>query len=201
MQPYSMFSKHVLASVDLNSLDNSTLFNTCLFANRSVAFYGNVSYSYGGITHTPTPLSSNAYLVDILKLVRNIIPHVSFNSVLVTKYTDGSQCIPYHSDNEADIVPDSDIVTISLGQARQFRFRAKRQDVRTEVGLSVEHGDLIVMSQRSQHFFEHCIPKDFTKKPRISITLRNIEAGSADNCMNTQEMIEDTLMIGVGQKR
>ena len=55
VQPYSMFSKHVLASVDLNSLDNSTLFNTCLFANRSVAFYGNVSYSYGGVTHTPTP--------------------------------------------------------------------------------------------------------------------------------------------------
>ena len=49
----------------------------------------------------------------------------AFNHVLINWYNDGSHYIGPHSDSEAQIVEDSPIVSVSLGQERTFRIRYK----------------------------------------------------------------------------
>ena len=71
------------------------------------------------MVHEPHPLPpANSYLYSILTHLRNVIPNIQYNSVLVTKYNDGSDNLGFHSDNKSEIVANSDIVTILLGGPR-----------------------------------------------------------------------------------
>ena len=45
----------------------------------------------------------------------------------------------------------------------------------SELAVQLHHGSVFTMSKASQGHFEHCIPKDFSKRPQISITLRQIQ--------------------------
>ena len=117
VEPLSLLSGTPCSNFDLNELDKSTEFLK-VFNNRLVAHYGTHSYTYSGKTHSANPLSSNPYLNLITNHVKSVFPTFDFNSVLVTKYTDGSKYLPYHSDSETDIAENSQIITISLGQSR-----------------------------------------------------------------------------------
>ena len=44
------------------------------------------------------PFSDNKYLVDILAKVTSLMPELKFNSVLITKFRDGTDNLSYHSD-------------------------------------------------------------------------------------------------------
>ena len=177
VEPFSIYPvRKEFAHFDLDMLDRSTTF-THMFNNRNVAYYGALSYSYGDVTHFPKPFSSNPYLVEVLELVQIIFPNYFFNSAMITEYKNGSFFMPYHSDNEDEISDDSDILTISLGQSRQLNFRAKSNNIfdsSNVKSITLSHGDVISMSKLSQSYFEHSLPKDYSKSARISITLRNI---------------------------
>jgi alkylated DNA repair dioxygenase AlkB len=173
VQPFQEHSIGTFHELDLAKLDHDTAYSHT-FSNRSVAYYGSVGYHYNGGTHEPSPISQNKYLEQvILKIVRKHHPNFQFNSVLITRYANGDEFIPYHSDNEVCIDPTSSILTISLGECRQLCFRPKSQR-KLEVCLPLHHGDAVLMTKFSQDFFEHSIPRDSTKKVRISITLRNL---------------------------
>ena len=114
-QPFSQF--------DLIELDRDIEFDVTL-GNRLVKYFGDFSYSYGNINHQPCPIpGASNYLHKILNHVRTVLPTFSYNSILITKYTDGSKFIDYHSDNEPEIAEDSDILTISLGKTWVISFK------------------------------------------------------------------------------
>lgn len=50
----------------------------------------------------------------------------------------------------------------------------KVNNFKSESKIAVKHGDVLVMSQNSQALYEHCIPRDYSKNIRISVTLRKI---------------------------
>ena len=83
-KPFSMFN--------VDELSNATDFVN-MFSNRLVAHYGTQSYTYSGKTHNAKPLSSNPYLASIVDHVMNVISNIKFNSILVTKYCNGSKKI------------------------------------------------------------------------------------------------------------
>ncbi len=97
---------------------------------------------------------------------------------MITRYKDGTQGIPYHSDDEECIEPGSMICSISLGETRSLMFRSKNSSTEYVSSVQLAHGDFLFMSQKSQKYFEHSVPKDFSNKIRLSITLRQITSAS-----------------------
>ena len=181
VNPFQMYNPGVLSSLNTDELEASTTY--CQeFNSRSVAYYGDIPYSYPGGEHQANSPSSNPYLEKVvIPAVTDMYPWFRFNSIMVTRYIDGSQYIPFHSDNEESIVPKSSIMTISLGITRNLIFRPKAEDPRmSETTVSLGHGDVLLMSRLSQNVYEHSVPRDFSKDTRISITFRNLIEGN--NC-------------------
>ena len=98
-------------------------------------------------------------------------PPPRYNSVLITKYDHVSDSLGFHSDNEPEIMLNSDIVTISFSQSRIAKLRSiSASGDCPEQELTVHHGDVVMMSRNSQDFFQHAILPDDSCKLRISIT-------------------------------
>lgn len=147
--------------------------------NRSVCYFGEFPYAYGNIKHQACPIpSSGNYLSLIVENLSKIVPSFKFNSILITKFNDGKDFIDFHSDNEPEIVQDSDILTISLGETRVLKFRklpVSNTCSDQAVTSFIRHGDAYVMSRKSQDLFQHSILADNSKCPRISITFRMLK--------------------------
>ena len=93
---------------------------------------------------------------------------------LVTLYPDGKSHIPPHSDNEAQIVADSQIYTISLGSSRSLLLQ-NQDGVVNETEVQISHGSLYSMSRESQSTWKHSIKLDSAiSDPRISFTFRHL---------------------------
>lgn len=98
-------------------------------------------------------------------------------------YENGNDYIGPHQDSEADILPDSPIVSVSFGQERVFRVKpatsatlgSKESGVALDIPL--KDGMYVVMGGRTQKTHTHEVPKvsgDKGKRMnrRINITLR-----------------------------
>ena len=181
--PYYQLDRNVFGKFDILHLEQDTTF-THTFNNRSVAYYGSQTYSYAGSSHPPRAILDNKYLVNILDVVKEQYPDYQFNSAMITRYANGEEWMPFHSDDEARIAPHSSIMTISFGETRSLQFQSKVTPHTHNAKLSLEHGDVLLMSQQSQSYFQHGIPKDTASKlPRISITLRLLkEVSYSDGC-------------------
>ena len=178
--PYYNLSQGVLKSVNTSKLDRETDYSH-KFHSRSVAYYGEFPYAYTGGFHKPRPLSDNPYLASVLDQVRLQFPSLEFNSAMITRYMNGQQGIPFHSDNEEFILPDSMICTISLGETRTLKFRSKNKKVHHTTETKLSHGDVLLMTKVSQNFFEHNVPKNMATNMRLSITLRQIDGNLASS--------------------
>ena len=175
INPYQDLSRGVFQFVDTAKLDIETHY-THKFENRAVAYYGDFPYAYNGGFHNTRPVADNPYLKSILERLRSQFPKLKFNSAMITKYRNGQQGIPFHSDDERSISPGSMISTISLGATRVLSFRSK---LRAHIAdLTLSHGDIMNMTRQSQTSFEHSLIQDKSETMRISITLRLID-GSA----------------------
>ena len=176
MLPYVQLLGHPFAQFELSKLVADTDFGIKLH-NRSLCYYGEVGYSYDQVQHSPQPLpNSDNYIHTIISYVNTVLPNFTFNSVLITMYDNGSDSLGFHSDNEPEIEPDSDIVTISLGESRTAMFKGHKMcKNHPEQSLILEHGDVFIMSRASQDCFQHSIIPDSSKNPRVSITLRHLK--------------------------
>ena len=175
INPYHDLSRGEFRFVDTLKLDMETQY-TQTFNNRTVAYYGDFPYAYNGGFHNTRPLNDNPLLKSILERLRSQFPSLKFNSAMITKYENGKQGIPFHSDDERSISPGSMISTITLGATRVLSFRSKSKVHVANFTLS--HGDVMIMTRKSQDSFEHSLIQDHTVDMRISITLRQID-GSA----------------------
>ena len=140
IKPYQDLSRGVFQFVDTAKLDIETHY-THEFENRTVAYYGDFPYTYNGGFHNTRPVADNPSLKSILECLRSQFPKLTFNSAMITKYRNGQQGIPFHSDDERSISPGSMISTISLGATRVLSFRSK---LRAHIAdLTLSHGDIM----------------------------------------------------------
>ena len=183
--PFSNISGSPFQLFDPQLLNSSTV-DWKRFGNREVAYYGQFPYTYSGVVHAASDVMENEYLCSIANYLPIVVPGCLFNSVLITKYMDGSDHIPHHSDNEGEIEPSSDIITISLGESRTMQFQTKFDG--TVLNLPVHHGDVVVMSRASQDVYTLSIPHEPNcRLSRISITFRLLKNPDASTPTSQHE--------------
>lgn len=144
---------------------------------RLTAWYGDAgtTYSYSGITVQP-----NAWIMPLITLKQRIeaVAGVTFNSVLLNYYRDGSDSVGWHSDDEPELGINPVIASLSLGAARAFQFK-HRHDPVLRRSIELTHGSLLIMAGATQHHWKHQVPK--TKQAiaaRINLTFRVIETNA-----------------------
>jgi len=140
-----------------------------ILSRRSTAFGDpGAKYSYSGASHSALPWPE--WLVPIKKRLEALAGH-TFELALITEFQDGSK-LGFHRDNEEEIVPDSMIAAISLGDKRKVQFSNLKKKVMKEI--SVQHGSLYVMEKDSQKIIYHGVPEKTYGKLRFSITFRHL---------------------------
>ncbi len=147
------------------------IFGKLIMQPRFTAYYGEKSYTYSGVTMIP-----KLWLNSLLEIKQKIEPlvNVEFNAVLLNLYRDGNDYIGWHSDDEKDLAPGSVIGSLSLGEKRRFMLR-RRDDHKDILKLDLCHGDFLVMSGKTQKFWQHQVPKTKLQiNPRINLTFRVI---------------------------
>ena len=129
------------------------------------------TYRYSGLANEPQPWS--AALLEIRKALETTLGW-RFNSVLLNRYRDGADRMGWHADDEAELDDQAPIASLSLGVARDLRFRPRRG---TEAAFAVNlaDGDLLVMDPPSQNHWQHALPpRARVVAERINLTFRVI---------------------------
>jgi alkylated DNA repair dioxygenase AlkB len=151
---------------------NIILFGKEVPQPRLACWYGDLAYSYSGITLDPRPMTPT-----LLEIKQRCEEEAStqFNSVLLNLYRDGQDSMGLHADDEPELGAEPVIASVSFGGERNFRLRHRKSKELQQVSLA--SGSLLVMSGLSQECWMHDVPK--TKKfvePRINLTFRYINS-------------------------
>jgi len=141
---------------------------------RLSAWYGDpgARYRYSGLALEP---STWLPILLELKATIEVACDVSFNSVLLNLYRDGSDSMGWHSDDEPELGERAVIASLSLGAPRRFRLRHRRRSEIPPIEIDLDGGSLLVMQGDTQRFWKHQVPK--TRRavgPRINLTFRYI---------------------------
>ena len=97
---------------------------------------------------------------------------IAFNSAGLNLYRDGNDSVAPHNDHLEELERGYPIGLLSLGATRRMTIRAK-QPPRRVLNVDLEPGSLLMMSWRTQHHYDHAIPKTRESVgPRISIAFR-----------------------------
>jgi len=149
--------------------ESITLFGKTIPQPRLTLYYGTAPYTYSRKTFHPTP-----YPPCVLQLLDAISPLATrpFNSVLLNYYRDGKDYMGWHSDDEKELGPNPEILSVSFGASRVFRFKNNHAE---KGEITLHHGDVIVMKNSFQRDWKHEIKKE-TKPcdPRINLTFRRV---------------------------
>ena len=139
---------------------------------RLTAWYGDPAktYIYSGIT-----VRSLEWITPLLEIKRRIegVSDYSFNSVLLNRYSNGSDSVSWHADDEPELGQNPLIGSLTFGEARSFQMKHKSLDEKRKIIL--EHGSYFLMKGSTQHYWLHQIPKSKrTMGERINLPFRNI---------------------------
>jgi alkylated DNA repair dioxygenase AlkB len=144
--------------------------------------YGVSNYTYSGSTFPTQPITPflQRYLDWANETDTSNDPH-KYNMVLVNWYGSGNDYIGWHRDDEKQIVPDSDVMTISFGGERKFKIKydpVKKNETKLKIthDYITKNNSYLIMGGTFQSEFKHHIPKSKTMtEPRISITFRKFK--------------------------
>lgn len=119
----------------------------------------------------------------IRELVAGMRPKACWNPsyALANRYSDGQDCVGWHSDFLNALGPRPIIVGLSLGASRLFRVRSDSGKPQVTVTVPMPHNTLIVMWGDCQESWQHSVPRladnSIGRHPRaglarISLTFR-----------------------------
>jgi alkylated DNA repair dioxygenase AlkB len=129
------------------------------------------SYRYSGLQQAIHPWT--AELERLRQLLLDQLG-VRFNSLLLNRYRDGADRMGWHADDEPELDDQAPIVSLSLGAARDLRFRPRRGD-EAPFAINLADGDLLVMDPPSQRHWQHALPpRARVQQERINLTFRVI---------------------------
>ena len=138
--------------------------------NRDVGFFSNesIGYKYSNKIQKSKPLT---YSLSILLNSVNERLNSDFNGILINKYSDGTQNIGTHSDDEENL-GNIGVCAISYGSIRNFRIRNKFTKKIVE-NVDTKDDEIILMEGDFQKEFTHEIPvQKKVKGIRYSFTFR-----------------------------
>ena len=150
---------------------SSTYYEYEPIGDRSVLYFGEYDYSYSGKTHRAREFPAS--IAALVNKINTQFPKKTINSCLVTKYTDGHQFCPSHSDDEYEIHPDSNIYTLSIGVNRKMVFHSVSDPNNEHSHTQLPDGSLLIFSRLSQDTWKHSVPVDLeVTSIRYSLTFR-----------------------------
>ena len=152
-----------------------TLYGKLHDTPRLTAWYGDKdkTYSFSGNTMNTLP-----WTPDLLFIKERVEKEagVIFNSVLLNLYRTGKDSVGWHRDNEKEFGENPVIASVSFGETRPFQLRHKFKKELNRVTIPLTHGSLLIMKDKTQHLWEHQIPKTAKQvSPRINLTFRIIK--------------------------
>lgn len=145
---------------------------------RKTAHFGDegVTYAYAGKRRVVRDWDNKSKMGRFVKYLCGIVNKkldTQFNYALVNVFAPKDQ-LGAHSDNEADIVPNTSIAAVSLGAERDIVFRNK-SDGKPILTLCPAAGSLYVMEPPLQTFKTHAVPRRARAAGnRMSITFRRL---------------------------
>jgi len=147
------------------------VFGKVCHQNRSVGFYSDISAGYNySSTITPSKIM-HPCLRDLLLFINNKFDY-NYNGILINKYSDGTDYIGKHSDDEKGLDAKVGVVCLSYGSVRKFRIRNKITG-KIIIDIPTEPNQIIQMSGNFQKEFTHEIPiEKKVKGTRYSFTFR-----------------------------
>ena len=152
--------------------DEVVMYGKRIVTARRVAWFGDLpfKYSYSGVQREAQPWS--AHLLE-LKAEAERRTGTTFNSCLLNLYSNGSEGMAWHSDDEKTLAHEAPIASLSFGAERRFCFKHKRSPLKTEISL--QHGSRLVMQGSTQTHWLHSIPKATRiTQARVNLTFRTI---------------------------
>ena len=139
--------------------------------HRKQALFGPISYKFSGKTILPEDKMNP--LVEKCLNYSNKKYNLNFNTALCNLYQDGKDYISPHRDNESQHDKGTPILTFSFGETRTMVITSISGQELFKQKIVLDHGSCGIMFGREfQEKYKHGIPKDKSKKWRISITVR-----------------------------
>jgi alkylated DNA repair dioxygenase AlkB len=129
-----------------------------------------IQYGYSGYQCVTQKASPN--LLQLLSAVNEQFPGADYNAILVNRYTDGSQYISPHADDERNLDPTFGVLTISVGAQRVFQIRDKKTKKLLAGFPTLPNSMLQMVGRDFQQNFLHGIRKDKSLGTRWSFTFR-----------------------------
>ena len=182
--------KHCLYFKDMIEISYDKLYSSINWENEKVKSHGKEHvlsrmvarygidiepYSFGGYLRKPIDKWPHI-LRKILKIVNKIIKdyiedHPSFNFVVCNYYENGDTYIGYHSDGTETFVENSAILSLSVGESRDFLIRVNKTGQTYKIQLN--DGDIFIMKYGFQDLYKHSVPvRKRVDKGRINLTFR-----------------------------
>jgi alkylated DNA repair dioxygenase AlkB len=153
--------------------DELIIFGRKVITQRKTAWFGDLPYAYTYSHSTKVALPWTPALREIKEKVEEKSGE-TYNSCLLNLYHEGNEGMGWHSDDEDTLVRDAAIASVSLGAARRFDFRHKKNGEKVQVML--ENGSLLLMQGETQRFWQHSLPKSKRiTEPRVSLTFRKMK--------------------------
>ncbi|MHA7830820.1 MAG: alpha-ketoglutarate-dependent dioxygenase AlkB family protein [Flagellimonas sp.] len=149
------------------------MFGKRIETKRKVAWYGDLPFEYTYSNSTKKALRWTPELLELKNLTEKLTQE-TYNSCLLNLYHSGEEGMGWHSDDEKELRPNGAIASLSFGAERKFAFKHKAS--KEKVGLTLDHGSLLMMKGTTQSHWLHRLPP--TKKvdaPRINLTFRTIK--------------------------
>jgi alkylated DNA repair dioxygenase AlkB len=131
-------------------------------------------YNFSGEGHAPPDDKSLHPFIEKLRQWVDSHSGKTYQQTLVNWYLDGKAGIGKHSDDEKQLVPNSDIYSFSFGATRRFIVTHKEGVKIYKKEFELTNNSLLVMRGEMQKHFKHEVPKEESKivGPRINVTFR-----------------------------
>jgi alkylated DNA repair dioxygenase AlkB len=140
------------------------------------------TYRYSGLKPAIHPWTAELHVLRAL-LQQHL--GVRFNSLLLNRYRDGADRMGWHADDEPELDDQAPIASLSLGVARDLRFRP-RHGGEAAFALNLADGDLLVMDPPTQDHWQHALPpRARVVAERINLTFRVIQPTTAMQSIST----------------
>jgi alkylated DNA repair dioxygenase AlkB len=166
------FLRHLLAEVGWARHDDVLPDGTVVTQPRKIAYQASdatLVYSYEGISAplVPEPFTP---LVAELKAQVETLCGTSFNSAHLNLYSDGSEHVSWHTDEDVALYGDAPVIaSLSFGATRDFVLRRMHGQPYTPEWAPVQplellkyalgDGDVLVMRGATQRHYEHTLLK------------------------------------------
>lgn len=127
-------------------------------------------YYYSGVLHKALPIE-HPYFKKLLDWVCGDSGE-NYQQMLINWYQNENHYIGPHSDDEKQLVNNSNIYSFSFGQSRQFVITSKKDKSFKKI-VPLNNNTLVVMCGEMQKHYKHSVPKEKYKLgQRINITFR-----------------------------